>query len=327
MVAPIPVELGPDPNWLPATVATCSAALVAIVGGLFGGRIVASQQEHHERAARYEALHKQIATAEGRRREAEKNYIEVESRLWIARVLRDLVAAEGWSEVSRLMRRSRVGLTADLVRPVLERYSVVVRQTLGALKQANEPLLPKDWVHARTIFDLGRQDPFEDRVAAETYIHFYRERMKQHPEEKLDVPLELGSAEPIAVGALEPPGILADRLSELSNQIGALKGQLEPVRSPKISSYKGLAAGLSVATAAGVFFPLIVLALQLSKLDAWLRVGLVAAGIVSFSGVVIALLAEAAGTGGATQTASNQRDPTSVGPSAASSPLADQSRS
>ena len=81
-----------DPSWVPATVATCTATLVAIVGGMVGARRVQDASEDRQANAAVRALTEAVVKAEEAARRAHGELVVAEANIWLATMARHLVS-------------------------------------------------------------------------------------------------------------------------------------------------------------------------------------------------------------------------------------------
>ncbi|MFD2090479.1 hypothetical protein [Blastococcus deserti] len=296
---PLAAQQGLDPHLLPATVASCSASLVAIVGGLFASRIISVQQEAGQRRAEKARLQADYDRLREQRKLVDEDLLTVQAREWLARALPFLARAHAEISCATLLKHVPAERLEPELEPFLEKCKVVMRDTWGTLSQASDDdeLLPHLWRSARTRYRLERADPFEDRVAAEAYKEAFLQRARSTSDTaQLQDPPVGGLSDPVAAAlqGLTPAAQLKSELLRLDPELGFVRARLAGLDAATAPPrYTPLLASLALATAVGVLFPLALIAAQPRTIHWSIRLMLVLAAAVSFAGVLAALMLEA----------------------------------
>lgn len=278
-----------DPGLLLSTVATASAALVAIVGGLLVSRVVSLATERSGLLHRRDDLASQLAGARRRLAELEDRRLRWDADDILAPYHENM--ADPNAEVptlDRMIAAQEVDRTVEEIRPFYD-------EALEALEAARAMFEP--------LFKDGRPDfKFRDVVRAgvpipagkrELYEAMFDQLLQEHPKPRNPYGLDFDYDMLAGIGPGGPTFPIAatqelnlDRdLEDTRHQVAMLLAQVEQAELAlaRVSSPKGVTGGVWVLGyfgAVGTLLPL-TLMVALTTLPTWLRwtvIGLFASG-------------------------------------------------
>jgi hypothetical protein len=276
-----------DPLWLPGTAAVCSSTLVAIVGGLLVSRIVAGDQDAAALQREIDRLKDAVATEREALDAAEATLRQAEARQWVARVLPTMAgtitATHRDPDVEHLLSHNPVGLRKEDLEGEYKRVCELLGAALAnietELQQRALAELLATWENAREQYQIGKPDPFDDRVVHEMYWQVYKLKavaaaQRGEPWAVPEMP-KPPDAVPAALSAFRPLNELKAEQTRLAPVVAALQAQIDTARKVKLSpSNRDLRATylcLGGAALVGVLFPLGILAWNPGKLVLGLR--------------------------------------------------------
>ena len=116
-----------DPSWLLATVATCTAALVAIVGALLVSRVISLSSDQASLQRRSDELGAQVASLTERLHDVRAELLRNDAVDFVHEAADDIIERRGHVDLGVLMERhdSR-GRTAEELRPYVEEAAAAV---------------------------------------------------------------------------------------------------------------------------------------------------------------------------------------------------------
>lgn len=287
-----------DPGLLLSTVATASAALVAIVGGLLVSRVVSLATERSGLLHRRDDLRSQLEGALARGAQLEQRRLEWDADEVLWPYYEELADPRAEVPPLEVMIRAQ-----EVDRPVAE-IQPFLEQTVTDMAEAREML--------SRLFEEGRPDAsFDEWVTAglpvpagkrRIYETVYEQLLEEHPKPPTRHGFDISMlTDPPRMNVGDLPTVISTQdmnlsrdLDEARHQVATLKAQVEQadLALARVSSPKGVTGGAWVLGYFGTVGTLYPLGIMVAMSDVpqwtlWTVVALFASGLGLLLGYVI----------------------------------------